>query len=81
MLLSFIKRFAVKKDLWKLDIEQLQTLYRDENKELENRLLSGSSWEDVSDLRHQIGELSTVIYKKLNASHFDHPAEKSRRNE
>jgi hypothetical protein len=70
----------VKKDLWQMDIEQLQILYRDENKELEKRLLSGTLWEEVRDLRHRIGELSTVIYKKLNAAHFDHPAEKLRRS-
>ena len=62
-----------------MDLEQLQALYQEEARQLETRLLSGTSWEDVRDSRRRVGELSTIIYKKLNPAHFDHPAEQARR--
>jgi hypothetical protein len=69
----------VKKDLWQLNLEQLEALYSEESKKLETRLLSGASWDEVLVLRQTVGELSTVIYKKLNPAHFGHPAEQARR--
>lgn len=68
------------KDLWNLDLDQLKALYQQEKGELEQRLLSGVAWEDVTDQRHRVGELSTIIYKKSNPTYFGNPAENASRN-
>jgi len=69
----------VKKDLWHLDLERLKTLYQEEEKQLERRLLSGASWEEVVDERRRIGELYSIIYKKSNPEQFGNPAENASR--
>jgi hypothetical protein len=71
--------YAVKKDLWHLDLERLKTLYREEQKQLEGKLISGVSWEEVRDERRRIGELYTIIYKKSNPEQFGNPAENASR--
>jgi len=65
----------VEKDLWKLDIEHLNALYNKEASQLQERLLAGATWEQVNEERKRVGELSTIIYKKSNPSHFNNPAE------
>lgn len=69
----------MKKDLWQLDIEKLKMLYREEERQLEERLLAGATWEELREDRKRIGELSTIIYKKLNPGHFGNPAENASR--
>ena len=69
----------MKKELWHLDIEHLKTLYRQEEKRLETKLLSGATWEEVTEERKRIGELYTIIYKKSNPAHFGNPAENASR--
>ena len=69
----------MKKDLWHLDLERLKTLYQEEEKQLEHRLLSGASWEEVVDERRRIGELYSIIYKKSNPEQFGNPAENASR--
>lgn len=69
----------MKKDLWHLDLERLKTLYLEEEKQLEHKLLSGASWEEVGEERRRIGELYTIIYKKSNPNHFGNPAENASR--
>jgi hypothetical protein len=70
----------VKRELWLLDIERLKTLYHEEEKMLEQKLLSGASWEEVAEERKRVGELLTLIYKKSNPSHFGNPAEYASRS-
>lgn len=67
-------------DLWTLELCQLERLYRIENERLHRQLLAGASWEEVADLRKQLGELSAIIYKKRNPAQFGHPAEQLTRN-
>ena len=69
----------MKKDLWHIDIERLKALYQEEERQLEAKLLSGATWEEVSEERKRIGELSTIIYKKSNPGHFGNPAENASR--
>jgi hypothetical protein len=69
----------VKKELWHLTIERLKALYREEEKHLESKLLSGASWEEVTEERKRIGELYTIIYKKSNPEQFGNPAENASR--
>jgi hypothetical protein len=71
----------VKKELWNLDLEHLETLYRQEEKHLEEKLLAGATWEEVTEERKRIGELYTIIYKKSNPGHFGNPAENASRNQ
>ena len=70
----------MKKELWNLDLERLRALYQEENRQLEQRLLSGASWEEVSEERRRIGELSTIIYKRSNPAQFGNPAENASRS-
>ena len=67
------------KDLWKLDVEELKKLHQQESARLEQSLLNGALWEEVTEQRKRIGELSNVIYKKSNPAQFD-PAENFPRN-
>lgn len=69
----------MKKELWHLDIERLEALYREEERQLAEKLLAGASWEEVTNERKRIGELSTIIYKKSNPAHFGNPAENASR--
>jgi len=69
----------VKKELWNLDLEHLKSLYEEEQRHLEEKLLAGATWDEVSDDRKRIGELSTIIYKKSNPGHFGNPAENASR--
>ena len=69
----------MKKELWNLDIERLRALYKEENRQLEQRLLAGATWEEVSEERRRIGELSTIIYKRSNPTQFGNPAENASR--
>ena len=67
------------KDLWQVDLEHLKSLYQQEKRQLEERLLAGAAWEQLTDERKRIGELSTIIYKKSNPSQFGNPAENASR--
>ena len=69
----------MKKELWHFDLEHLKTLYRQEEKRLETKLLSGATWEEVTEERKRIGELYTIIYKKSNPAQFGNPAENASR--
>jgi hypothetical protein len=69
----------VKKELWHLDLEHLRSLYEEEQRHLDEKLLAGASWEEVLDERKRIGELVTIIYKKSNPGHFGNPAENASR--
>ncbi|HEX8313338.1 MAG TPA: hypothetical protein VF609_00015 [Flavisolibacter sp.] len=69
----------MKKDLWHLELHKLQALYREEERQLEHKLLAGASWEELAEDRRRIGELSTIIYKKSNPAQFGHPAENASR--
>ena len=69
----------MKKELWNLDLERLRTLYQEENRQLEQRLLAGATWEEVSEERRRIGELSTILYKRSNPTQFGNPAENASR--
>lgn len=62
-----------------MDIEKLRMLYREEERQLEEKLLAGNTWEELREERKRIGELSTIIYKKLNSDHFGNPAENASR--
>ena len=79
LLVYLRNHYVVKKELWHLDLDRLKILYREEEKQLETKLLSGSTWEEVSEERKRIGELYTIIYKKSNPAHFGNPAENASR--
>lgn len=66
-------------DLWKLNKDDLNTLYERGMESLQQRLLSGSSWEETKDDRKQLAAISSILYKKHNPSHFRNPAEENRR--
>ena len=69
----------MKKELWHLELDRLQALYREEERRLEEKLLAGVSWEELGEERKRIGELSTIIYKKCNPAQFGNPAENASR--
>lgn len=50
-------------------------LYSREEQHLEKKLLAGAPWEELGEERKRIGELCTIIYKKLNPGQFGNPAE------
>ena len=74
------KYWNVKKDLWQIDLDKLRQLYQEEKRLLEERLLSGATWQEVSEERKRIGELSTIIYKRSNPGYFGNPAENASRS-
>ena len=62
-----------------MDILQLQHLYKDYSCELEKKLLNGVSWQEVSEQRREVTELAIAIYRRLNPSPANNPAERPRR--
>jgi hypothetical protein len=64
----------VEKDFNTYDYTTLQKLYEEELRDLEVKLLNGVSWADVQEQRKKITTIGVSMYRKLNASHFDHPA-------
>jgi len=58
-----------------MDINQLQNLYQENARQLEQKLLHGASWKEVSEQRHAVTELAITIYRRLNPSPLEHPAE------
>jgi secreted protein with Ig-like and vWFA domain len=71
----------VNKDLWDLNLQQLEALYDEASKDLKGHLLAGATWEEVSEQRRRVGELSRIIFKKINPAHFSHPAENDSRKD
>lgn len=69
------------KELWNLDIGNLNALYEEELKQLEQNLLGGAAWEEVGEQRRRVGELATILYKKSNPAQFGNPAENGSRND
>jgi hypothetical protein len=67
-------------DLWQLNNEDLNALYEREMERLQQRLLSGASWEETTADRKQLAAISSVLYKKHNPANFKNPAEEDRRN-
>lgn len=53
-------------DLMSLDIDVLSRLYRAKEKELEDAILSGTSWDEVSIKRKTVSELSSALHTKLS---------------
>ncbi len=66
-------------DLWNLDNTQLKVLYEREMEQLHQQLLNGVSWQETTDQRKKVAEISNVMYKKQNPRHFSNPAEGRRR--
>jgi hypothetical protein len=66
-------------DLISLDRNLLQNLYDKEMEELEARLLTGALWDEVSEQRKKLSEISLMIYNKLSAR-SGNPAEKPGRS-
>jgi hypothetical protein len=58
-----------------LDINQLQHLYHENALQLEQKLLHGASWKEVSQQRYEVTELAITIFRRLNPLPLDHPAE------
>jgi|GEM_PF-3272991 len=69
----------VQRDLWNMNMEDLNQLYEKGMEKLQQRLLSGASWEETSGERRELAVISSVLYKKRNPTHFGNPAEERRR--
>ena len=65
--------------LWKVEISELKKLCETETENLQKSLLNGSAWEETADQRMKVTELSTVLFKRLNPTHFSNPAESNLR--
>ena len=52
-------------DLTSLDVESLQTLYNKNLELLNEKLLSGAKWSEVTDIRNFITQIGHVIDLKL----------------
>ncbi len=61
--------------MWQVEIDVLKTLCETETENLQKSLLNGSTWEETSDQRMKVIELSTILFKRLNPTHFSNPAE------
>lgn len=55
----------MKMDLLNLDVDVLNRLYKAKEKELEDAILRGTSWDEVSIRRKALTELSSALYTKL----------------
>jgi hypothetical protein len=62
-------------DLRILDLEVLNSLYETEKESLIHNLVHGMAWEDTSEQRMKVAELSVILYDKLNAGKSPNPAE------
>ncbi|MGE5521520.1 MAG: hypothetical protein ACM3VS_16460 [Candidatus Dadabacteria bacterium] len=67
-------------DLRNLDLEVLRSLYEVEKETLIRSLVHGVDWEETSEQRSRVAELSSVLYRKLNTSTSINPAEGSPRS-
>ena len=72
-------QYSVEMELWKVEIDELKKLCETETENLQKSLLNGSTWEETADQRMKVTELSTVLFKRLNPTHFSNPAESSLR--
>lgn len=52
-------------DLLNLDVNVLNRLYKAKEKELEEAILRGTSWDEVSIRRKSLTELSSALHTKL----------------
>lgn len=52
-------------DLLSLDVDVLNRLYKAKEKELEEAILKGTSWDEVSLRRKALTELSSALHTKL----------------
>lgn len=64
-----------------MEFDKLQSLYREEERQLEQKLLAGASWEELAEDRRRLGELSTIIYKRRHPAQFGNPAENASRKQ
>jgi hypothetical protein len=55
----------MKFDLMSLEVDVLNRLYKAKEKELEEAILRGTSWEEVSIRRKAFLELSSALHTKL----------------
>jgi hypothetical protein len=67
------------KELWALDVTDLQSRYTRETEKLHKLLLEGVDWEQTAMQRQKIAAVYSVLYKKLNPSQFENPAENNLR--
>ena len=61
-----------------MDSKRLAYLYHDKESQLQQRLLQGASWQEVSVLRKNLTRLATILYSKLNPG-SGNPAEQASR--
>jgi hypothetical protein len=65
-----------------LDVNELRDVYEKESSKLKASLLSGTSWEELKELKDQrqkVTELAIALHKKINTS--SNPAESTDRSE
>ena len=60
--------------IYRLDLDVLESMYEEEARRLNDRLLAGASWESLREQKQIVTELAIVIHKKKNPQHFN-PAE------
>jgi hypothetical protein len=61
-------------------VSELQRVYEQAAGELEEKLLSGVSWEEVAEQRREVTELAILVYKRLSVDSETNPAEHLKRN-
>jgi hypothetical protein len=60
-------------DLLSLDVDVLNRLYKTKEKELEEAILSGNSWDEVSIKRKVLTDLSSALHTKLQREGIHFP--------
>jgi hypothetical protein len=64
-------------DLTTLDLGTLRTLHDKESSRLEELLLSGALWTEVSEQRQKVKELAQLVSQKIKESNQHPVSEKS----
>jgi len=62
------------REFFKLDLEELQSLYQKETKLLHAELIAGTSWENLTEQKIRVTELAITIHRKKYPLYFN-PAE------
>ncbi len=51
-----------------LDVDALRACYELEQQQLANALLKGATWEEVSETRRNVTELSILLYRRYSGN-------------
>ena len=62
------------REFYRLELDELQALYKEETNRLHAELIAGTSWENLKEQKIKVTELAITIHRKKYPLYFN-PAE------